>query len=241
MVSHALHASCLQREFAEVVILVDFAKENCIMTHVAPYNLKQLVLASDFKIIKVLLKNQVQVRYLIDGLVNKDKITRFLTDLYETESTGPRKLLNNHVDKKIKVSDFLRALIEARKLKEITLPQFKSNFLKVLIELQDYLDFDEIFLIAIQYKLMETLFQFAESQKLDEERRDAFAFEFFKFSLRQEMIDMAVLVQEMYEEHLMRSVNSVLETLIQSLNKNSRHADMKVHILAKYIEFLKFS
>jgi hypothetical protein len=64
----------------------------------------------------------VQVRYLIDGLVNKDKITRFLTDLYETESTGPRKLLNNHVDKKIKVSDFLRALIEARKLKEITLP-----------------------------------------------------------------------------------------------------------------------
>jgi hypothetical protein len=55
------------------------------------------------------------------------------------------------------------------------------------------------------------------------------------------MIDMAVLVQEMYEEQLMRSVNSVVETLIQSFNKSSRHADMKVHILAKYIEFLKFS
>ena len=82
------------------------------------------------------------MRYLIDGLVNKDKITRFLTDLYETESNGASKLLkNNHVDKIIKVSDFLRALIEARKLKEITLPNFKSYFLRVLIELQDYLDF----------------------------------------------------------------------------------------------------
>jgi hypothetical protein len=107
----------------------------------------------------------VQVRYLIDGLVNKDKITRFLTDLYETESNGASKLLkNNHVDKIIKVSDFLRALIEARKLKEITLPNFKSYFLRVLIELQDYLDFDEIFSIVIKYKMMEILFQFAESQ-----------------------------------------------------------------------------
>jgi hypothetical protein len=58
-------------------------------------------------------------------------------------------LLNNHVDKIIKVSDFLRALIEARKLKEINLPQFKSNFFRTLIELQDYLDFDEIFGIVI--------------------------------------------------------------------------------------------
>ena len=58
-------------------------------------------------------------------------------------------MLNNHVDKKIKVSDFLRALIEARKLKEINLPQFKSNFFRTLIELQDYLDFDEIFGIVI--------------------------------------------------------------------------------------------
>ncbi len=77
----------------------------------------------------------MQVRYLIDGFANKDKITRFLTDLYDTESNGASKLLNNYVDKIIKVSDFLRAVIEARKLKEITLPNFKSHFLRVLIEL----------------------------------------------------------------------------------------------------------
>ena len=181
------------------------------------------------------------MRYLIDGLVNKDKITRFLTDLYETESNGASKLLNNnHVDKIIKVSDFLRALIEARKLKEINLSQFKTNFLMVLIELQDYLDFDEIFSIVIQYKMMETMFMFAESKSLDQDRRDAFALEFFRYSLRQEMIDMTVLVQEMYEEHLMRSTNNCVEALIQAFNKSSRHADIKVHILSKYIEYLKF-
>jgi hypothetical protein len=132
------------------------------------------------------------VRYLIDGLVNKDRITRFLTDLYETESNRDQKLVNNHVDKIIKVSDFLRALIEARKLKEINLPQFKSHFFKVLIELQDYLDFDEIFNI------------FVENPKLDKARRDAFTLEFFRYTLRQEMIDMTVLIQEMYEENLLR-------------------------------------
>ena len=149
-------------------------------------------------------------------------------------------LKNNHVDKIIKVSDFLRALIEARKLKEITLPNIKSYFLRVLIELQDYLDFDEIFSIVIQYKMMETMFMFAESKSLDQDRRDAFALDFFRYSLRQEMIDMTVLVQEMYEEHLMRSTNNCVEALIQAFNKSSRHADIKVHILSKYIEFLKF-
>lgn len=144
------------------------------------------------------------MRYLIDGLVNKDRITRFLTDLYETESNRDHKLVNNHVDKIIKVSDFLRALIEARKLKEINLPQFKSHFFKVLIELQDYLDFDEIFNIVFQYKMMETFFIFVENPKLDKDRRDAFTLEFFRYTLRQEMIDMTVLIQEMYEENLLR-------------------------------------
>lgn len=110
----------------------------------------------------------------------------------------------------------------------------------VLIELQDYLDFDEIFSIVFQYKMMETIFMFAESKSLDQDRRDAFALEFFRYSLRQEMIDMTVLVQEMYEEHLMRSTNNCVESLIQAFNKSSRHADIKVHILSKYIEFLNF-
>ncbi len=57
MVSHALHASCLQGNFEEVFMLVEFAKENCILIQVAPYNLKQLALAENFKIIKVLLEN----------------------------------------------------------------------------------------------------------------------------------------------------------------------------------------
>ena len=44
----------------------------------------------------------------------------------------------------------------------------------------------------------------------------------------------------MYEESLMRSTNSCVEALIQAFSKSSRHADMKVFILSKYIEFLRF-
>ncbi len=44
----------------------------------------------------------------------------------------------------------------------------------------------------------------------------------------------------MYEDSLMQSTNNCVEALIQAFDKSSRHADMKVCILSKYIEFLKF-
>ena len=62
--------------------------------------------------------------------------------------------------------------------------------------------------------MMETFFIFVESPQLDKPRRDAFTLEFFRYTLRQEMIDMTVLVQEMYEENLMQSTNNCVEALI---------------------------
>jgi hypothetical protein len=111
ILSHALHASCLQGEAYEVSLLFEFIKENFIIVHVAPANLKKLIMGSKFEVIRALVANSVQVIYLNDhGLKSNNA---FKTELWETQ-------LYPCTTKQIKPSDFIFALLESLKSKELT-------------------------------------------------------------------------------------------------------------------------
>lgn len=73
------------------------------------------------------------------------------------------------IEKYVKASDFLKALIEARMSDEVTMPQLQIIFLRFLIELQGYLDYDEIFTLVFRYKMLDVLFDFAESSELTDQ------------------------------------------------------------------------
>jgi len=40
--------------------------------------------------------------------------------------------------------------------------QLKDTLVKYMIDLQEFLDFEEIFFVCFKYKLVDTLFEFAE-------------------------------------------------------------------------------
>ena len=48
----------------------------------------------------------------------------------------------------------------------VTMSELKIILLNYMIELQMYLDFEEIFLLVFRYKMLDTLFEFAESLEL---------------------------------------------------------------------------
>ena len=73
------------------------------------------------------------------------------------------------IDKYAKASDFLKALVDARLSQEITMLQLQVSMLRFLIELQGYLDYDEIFSLVFRYKMLDVLFEFSESAELTEE------------------------------------------------------------------------
>ena len=47
-----------------------------------------------------------------------------------------------------------------------------------MIDLQEFLDFEEIFVVCFKYKLVDTLFEFAEHMQLAENVRIKFATDF---------------------------------------------------------------
>ena len=94
-----------------------------------------------------------------------------MTSVWETESVQTNKM-PNHIEKYIKSSDFIKALIEARKDKIISMQQLKVILLKFLLEMQHYLDYEEIFNLMFRYRVLDTLFDFAESLELQESSRE---------------------------------------------------------------------
>ena len=55
-----------------------------------------------------------------------------------------------------------------------------------------------------RYKMLDILFEFAESLELKDSCREKFAVEFFRFTLVHEMLDMTVLIQDHYEVYLFK-------------------------------------
>lgn len=93
--------------------VVEFSKLNNILAHISPYNLKELILNEKFTTIMILVENMVQVRYRIQSMNKGEQVYEFMSHLWDTESYG-NKNLNHYIDRFIKASDFLRALLETR-------------------------------------------------------------------------------------------------------------------------------
>ena len=98
-------------------------------------------------------------------------LKRVLTNIWEQDSNITTSI-PDYIEKYLKASDFIKALIESRKNKEITMPQLHAILNKFLVELQSYLDFDEIFSLMFRYKLVDVLFEFSESLNLSDEVRE---------------------------------------------------------------------
>ena len=146
----------------------------------------------------------------------------------------------DHIEKYIKSSDFIKALIEARKDKTISMQQLKVILLKFLLEMQHYLDYEEIFNLMFKYRVLDTLFDFAESLELQESSREQFAVEFFRYTMIHDMPDMTILIQDHYEVFLFKQTDNCIEAIIQSCQKNSLHMRLKTHILTQFMEVLKY-
>lgn len=69
---------------------------------------------------------------------------------------------------------------------------------RFMIELQRYLDFEEIFSLFFKYKMLDVLFEVAESTQISGEIREQFAIDFFRYTLSHGMMDMTILVCEHY-------------------------------------------
>ena len=94
-----------------------------------------------------------------------------MSTVWETESVQSSKM-PDYIDKYIKSSDFIKALIEARKEKTLSMQHLKVILLKFLLEMQHYLDYEEIFRLMFRYRILDTLFDFAESLELQELSRE---------------------------------------------------------------------
>lgn len=104
-----------------------------------------------------------------------------------------------YIEKYLKVSDFIKALIESRKYKQITILQLQEILLKLLVEMQQYLDYEEIFSLMFKYKMLDILFEFAENVDVSDESRENFAVEFFRYTLTYDLLDMTILVIDHYK------------------------------------------
>ena len=91
-----------------------------------------------------------------------------------------------------------------------------------------------------QYKMLDILFEFAESLELKDLCREQFAVEFFRYSLIHEKLDMTVLIQDHFEVYLFKQTDNCIEAIISAFNKNSLNARLKTHVLNAFIEVLKY-
>jgi hypothetical protein len=96
---------------------------------------------------------------------------KIMSKIWEQETLKQSSNMPNYIEKYLKASDFLKALIEARRDQEITMQQLQIIMLRFLIELQGYLDYEEIFSLLFRYKMLDVLFDFSESSDLTEEQR----------------------------------------------------------------------
>ena len=169
--SHALQAACHNVDLRAITDLVAFVKLHKILAHISPVDVKFLILNQEYAIIMTLVHNQIQVRLPISNLKKATTLRKVMSTVWETESVQTNKM-PEHIEKYIKSSDFIKALIEARKDKTLSMQQLKVIQLKFLLELQHYLDYDEIFNLMFRYRILDTLFDFAESLELKESSRE---------------------------------------------------------------------
>ena len=83
-----------------------------------------------------------------------------------------------------------------------------------MIELSNYLDFEEILTIMFKYKMLDALFEFAESLELDDSCREQFVVEFFRYTMTHGMIDMTIFIQDHYEVYLFKHTDNCIEAII---------------------------
>ena len=118
--------------------------------------------------------------------------------------------------------------------------QLKTILLKFLLEMQHQLDYEEIFHLMFRYRILDTLFDFAESLELQESSREQFAVEFFRYTLIHEMPDMTILIQDHYQVYLFKQTNNCAEAIIRSCQKNSFNMQLKTHILTEFMEVFQY-
>lgn len=164
-----------------------------------------------------------------------------MTKIWDEDGMDMHGSIPDHIEKYLKASDFVKALIESRKHKQITMAQLESIMINFMLELQNYLDFEEIFLVSFRYQLLGVLFEFAESPKLSEDVLEQFAVEFFRITLQQEMLAMAVFIQKHYEVQLFKHHTNCIQAIIGAFDKNSFQARLKCHLLEQFVEQLKYS
>ena len=162
-----------------------------------------------------LLHFNIQVQLPITKSKSQTTLRKVVTKLWEENSMSTQwDKMPEGYEKYLKASDFLKALIESRRHKEITMAQFQSITLKFLIELQIYLDFDEIFLLAFKYKIIDLLFEFAESTELTDAVRERFAVDFFRYTITHDRLALTVFVCDHYEVQLFRQSETCIEAII---------------------------
>jgi hypothetical protein len=182
-------------------------------------------------IILTLLHHNVQVRLTMGGAARALTYKRLMSKIWEQESVRVSSSMQNYIEKYVKASDFLKALVEARMDQEITMLQLQVIMLRFLIELQGYLDYEEIIGLVFRYKMLDVLFDFAGNQSLLEEERQEFCVEFFRYTLQHDMLDYTILLMDNFKEQIFERVDNCVEAIIFAFEKNSLHARLKVHVL----------
>lgn len=89
--------------------------------HISPADVKYLILEEQFPIIMTLCQFNVQVRLLIAKMKRATTLKKLATRMWTKQSIQSQKM-PEFIEKYIKVSDFVKALIESRKFKQITMP-----------------------------------------------------------------------------------------------------------------------
>lgn len=205
LISHGLQAAVVSADIKSVATICTFVKKEMILVHISPSNVKELIMKEQYTIIMLLLHNRIQVNLPTAKLKRSRTFKKVLTRMWENASVQGSSLSNvpECIEKYLKASDFIKALIEARKLKKISMNQLKAIIVRFMIDIQSFLDFEEIFSVCFKYKLVDTLFEFAESLELTQDNREKFAVEFFRYTLSNDMLDMTILVLDHYESALL--------------------------------------
>ena len=134
VISHALQAACHKFDLRSITELVAFIKLHKILVHISPVDIKLLILNQEYAIIMILVHNQIQVRLPMVNLKKATTLRKVMSNVWETESVQTSKM-PDYIEKYIKSSDFIKALIEARKDKTLTIQQLKVILLKFLLEM----------------------------------------------------------------------------------------------------------
>ena len=118
-----------------------------ILTCVVPPNVKFLMINEKFTIIMILLHYRIQVKIPTAKIKRTRTLNKVLTKIWENASVSAQSAAGvpECIEKYLKASDFVKALVEARRSKEITMNQLKVTLVRFMIDLQEFLDFEEIF------------------------------------------------------------------------------------------------